>query len=61
LSCAREKGNGFEGHAFVANEEGGAIAAVNLTAFAVTRHIRIEGNPTHVVSHPTLPSVWALA
>ena len=61
LSCAREKGNGFEGHAFVANEEGGAIAAVNLTAFAVTRHIRIEGKPTKVVSHPSLPSVWALA
>lgn len=61
LSCAREKGNGFEGHAFVANEEGGAIAAVNLTAFAVTRHIRIDGRPTKVVSHPVLPSVWALA
>ncbi|MFN0100884.1 MAG: YncE family protein [Bryobacteraceae bacterium] len=61
LSCAREKGIGFEGHAFVANEEGGAIAAVNLTAFAVTRHIRIEGRPTKVVSHPVLPSVWALA
>ena len=61
LSCAREKGNGFEGHAFVANEEGGAVAAVNLTAFAVTRHIRIEGKPTKVVSHPTLPSVWALS
>lgn len=61
LSCAREKGIGFEGHAFVANEEGGAIAAVNLTAFAVTRHIRIDGNPTKVVSHPKLPSVWALA
>ena len=61
LSCAREKGVGFEGHAFVANEDGGAIAAVNLTAFAVTRHIRIEGKPTKVVSHPSLPSVWALA
>lgn len=61
MSCTREKGNGFEGHAFVANEEGGALAAVNLTAFAVTRHIRIDGNPTKVVSHPTLPSVWALA
>ena len=60
MSCTREKGNGFEGHAFVANEEGGAIAAVNLTAFVVTRHIRIDGNPTRVVSHPTLPSVWAL-
>jgi hypothetical protein len=61
LSCAKEKGNGYEGHAFVANEEGGAIAAVNLTAFVVTRHIRIDGSPTKVVSHPTLPSVWALA
>jgi YVTN family beta-propeller protein len=61
MSCAREKGNGFEGHAFVANEEGGAIAAVNLTAFAVTRHIRVEGRPTKVVSHPVLPAVWALA
>ncbi len=60
-SCSREKGAGFEGYAFVANEEGGAIAAVNLTAFAVIRHIRIEGNPTKVASHPTLPSVWALA
>lgn len=60
-SCGREKGVGFEGHAFVANEEGGAIAAVNLTAFAVTRHIRIDGRPTKVVSHPILPSVWALA
>lgn len=44
----------------MANEEGGAVAAVNLTAFAVTRHIRIGGNPTKVVSHSTLPSVWAL-
>ncbi|HEU0120402.1 MAG TPA: hypothetical protein VFQ91_07755 [Bryobacteraceae bacterium] len=61
VSCTRERGNGFEGHAFVANEEGGAIAAVNLTAFAVTRHIRIDGQPTKVVSHPSLPSVWALA
>lgn len=60
-SCTRERGNGFEGHAFVANEEGGAVAAVNLTAFAVTRHIRIDGRPTKVVSHPTISSVWALA
>lgn len=45
----------------MANEEGGAIAAVNLTAFAVTRHIRIDGQPTKVVTHPVIPSVWALA
>jgi hypothetical protein len=59
-SCSKERGIGFEGHAFVANEEGRAIAAVNLSAFAVTRHIRIDGRPTKVVSHPVRPSVWAL-
>jgi hypothetical protein len=60
VSCGREQGTGYEGHAFVANEEGGALAAVNLTAFAVTRHIRIDGKPTKVIAHPILPSVWTL-
>jgi hypothetical protein len=45
----------------VANEEGGAVAAVNLTAFAVTRHIRLDGRPVKVVAHPRDPLVWALA
>jgi YVTN family beta-propeller protein len=59
--CRPERGNGYDGHAFVANQEGSAIAAVNLTAFAVTRHIRIEGKPTKVISSPTRDAVWALA
>lgn len=58
--CRRPKGAGFAGYAFVANEEGQAVAAVDLTAFAVARHIRIEGNPTAVIAHPTRPSVYAL-
>lgn len=59
--CRPERGNGYDGHAFVANEEGSAIAAVNLTAFAVTRHIRIDGKPTKVLPSPTRDAVWALA
>ena len=50
------------GYAFVANEDGQAIAAVDLSAFAVVRHIRVNGKPTDVVSprSKSLTSVYAL-
>jgi YVTN family beta-propeller protein len=51
---------GFPGFAFVANEEGRAIAAVDLTAFAVVRHIPVEGGPSVVLTHSEQPSVFAL-
>src|SRR5262245_26171161 len=60
VACGRKKSTGFGGYAFVANEEGQAIAAVDLTAFAVIRHIRLNGDPTEVLSHPGLSSVYAL-
>jgi YVTN family beta-propeller protein len=56
--CRRRKSTGFLGYAFVANEEGQAIAAVDLTTFTVARHIRLEGNPTAVLAHPA--AVYAL-
>lgn len=59
-ACGRRKSTGFGGYAFVANEEGQAIAAVDLTAFAVVRHIRLDGSPTEVLTHPSLPSVYTL-
>jgi hypothetical protein len=34
-ACRPRRGAGFPGYAFVANEEGQAIAVVDLTAFAV--------------------------
>lgn len=52
--------NGFSGYAFVANEDGQAIAAVDLTAFAVIRHIRVGGKPTEVATSRSLPAVYAL-
>lgn len=58
--CRKKRSTGFPGYAFVANEEGQAIAAVDLTAFAVIRHIHLDGKPTDVVASPAVPSVYAL-
>ncbi|MEQ1885753.1 MAG: hypothetical protein ABL967_11880 [Bryobacteraceae bacterium] len=61
FACRRNQGgNGFRGYAFVANEEGQAIAAVDLEVMAVARHIPVAGNPSAVVSSPTRPFVYAL-
>jgi DNA-binding beta-propeller fold protein YncE len=58
--CRKKRSTGFPGYAFVANEEGKAVAAVDLTAFAVIRHIRLDAEPADVLSSQTLPSVYAL-
>ena len=41
-ACGRRRGSGFDGYAFVAAQEGRAVAAVDLIAFAVARHIRLD-------------------
>jgi len=58
--CMRQKARGFSGYAFIANQEGGAIAAVDLEVFAVARHIRLDGAPTAVAAHPDGTRVYAL-
>lgn len=60
--CSKKRNTGFGGYAFVANEDGQAIAAVDLSAFAVIRHVRVDGKPTDVVSarSKSLTSVYAL-
>ncbi len=59
-ACTRPKAKGFAGYAFIANQEGGAIAAVDLEVFAVARHIRVDGAPTAVVARPNHARVYAL-
>ena len=59
-SCSKAKVSGFPGYAFVANQEGHAIAAVDLSAFAVARHIPVDGRPTEILAHPTEQKVFAL-
>ena len=61
-ACGRRRRSaGFRGYAFVANEEGNAIAAVDLEALAVARHIPLIGAPTSVVSTAKRPFVYALS
>jgi YVTN family beta-propeller protein len=59
-ACTRPKAKGFSGYAFVANQEGGAVAAVDLQVFAVARHIRVDGAPTAILAHQGLGRVYAL-
>jgi DNA-binding beta-propeller fold protein YncE len=60
-ACGRRKGTGFPGHVFVANEAGRSVAAVDLTAFAVSRQIGLPAAPTAVEVLPPRPAVYVLA
>ena len=59
-ACHRRNRTVYHGYAFVANEEGGAIAVVDLEALAVARHIRLDAAPVDVVAAQKLPLVYAL-
>ena len=58
--CTRPKAKGFSGYAFIANRDGGAVAAVDLEVFAVARHIPVDGSPTAVVARERRARVYAL-
>ena len=50
----------FNGYAFVANQDGGAIAAVDLGVMAVAKHIPIDGAPSQVLAPQSRPAVYVL-
>ena len=58
-ACTRPQ-EGFRGYAFIANQEGGAIAAVDLGVLAVARHIPLDGAPTEITAAVRQPTVYAL-
>jgi YVTN family beta-propeller protein len=60
VACSRRHSTGFSGYAFVANEEGKAVAAVDLEAFAVAKHISLDDAPTQVIASPGSASVYAV-
>lgn len=60
FSACRKKPSGFSGFAFVANQEGSAVAAVDLESFTVDRHIRLDANPSQVVANAGAGLVYAL-
>jgi DNA-binding beta-propeller fold protein YncE len=58
--CRSAPRAGFRGYAFIANEEGQAVAAVDLQALAVARHIPLDSAPVQVLALDTRPFVYAL-
>ena len=59
-SCTTGTRAGFRGYAFIANEEGNAVAAVDLQALAVARHIPLDSAPVDVLALTSRPIVYAL-
>jgi YVTN family beta-propeller protein len=60
-ACSRRGSPGYAGYAFVANQEGRAVAAVDLQALVVARHIPVDGAPEQVLAALSRPTVYALA
>ncbi|MBL8232704.1 MAG: hypothetical protein JNL98_29670 [Bryobacterales bacterium] len=58
--CAGKPKSGYSGYAFVANEEGRAVAAVDLNALSLVRHIRLDAAPTKIVGRASRKSVYVL-
>ena len=58
-ACSR-RSEPFAGYAFIANQESGALAVVDLSVMQVAKHIPIEGSPTEVHACHTRPAVYAL-
>jgi DNA-binding beta-propeller fold protein YncE len=58
--CNRKRTGTFEGLAFVANQDGKAVAVVQLDPFALVRHIPLDSGPTALALHPSKPLVYAL-
>jgi DNA-binding beta-propeller fold protein YncE len=58
--CARRKGSGYPGHAFVANAGGRSVAAVNLETFSVARRIALDGAPAQVAADARRRAVYVL-
>ena len=59
-ACSRRPVEGFRGYAFIANQEGQAVAAVDLETMAVERHIGLDAAPSQVLAAAGKPLIYAL-
>ncbi len=60
VGCVHKKYRAVEGLAFIANEDGRAVAVVGLDPFELLRHIPLNGSPTALLAHPHKPVIYAL-
>ncbi|HYP13371.1 MAG TPA: hypothetical protein VEQ63_05575 [Bryobacteraceae bacterium] len=61
VACTRKRSSGFQGNAYVANENASTLAVVDLSSFTVIKQIQLDSAATEVISHPQRSSVYALA
>jgi|SRR5579871_1135731 len=59
-ACGRRRATGFPGYAFVANAGKQSVAAVDLTEFAVTRQIGLDGVPAGVTASQGRRTVYVM-
>jgi hypothetical protein len=59
-ACGRRSVDAFRGYAFIANQEGKAVAALDLEVMAVARHIALDGAPTQMLAPARKAAVYAL-
>jgi DNA-binding beta-propeller fold protein YncE len=59
-ACSRRSVDAFRGYAFIANQEGRAVAALDLEVMAVARHIGLDDAPTQILATNGKPLVYAL-
>ncbi|MEP7351683.1 MAG: hypothetical protein ABI824_00485 [Acidobacteriota bacterium] len=60
FSACRRTAPAYPWYAYIANQEGEAIAALDLEVMAVAKHIPLKGSPTEVLTAETRPVVYAL-
>lgn len=59
-ACNRSPAPNLAGFAFVANEQGRAVAAVDLAALAVVKHISLAASPARLIGIGQRKAVYAL-
>ncbi|HEY7338677.1 MAG TPA: hypothetical protein VH639_27560 [Bryobacteraceae bacterium] len=59
-ACGRRSVDAFRGYAFIANEEGQAVAALDLEVMQVARHIALDAAPAQVLAPAMKAVVYAL-
>jgi DNA-binding beta-propeller fold protein YncE len=57
----KKRGTGSDAVAYIANQLGRSVAAVNLNSFSVTAQAQLGVEPGAVLAHPSLPTVYVLA
>ncbi|MDQ6700365.1 MAG: hypothetical protein M3Z36_09280 [Acidobacteriota bacterium] len=59
-NCGKPKAGRIAAYVFVANEDDGSLAVIDLRRFRVSRKIPLDAAPTHVVGWPGARRVFAL-